>query len=119
MKGMLLGHLFSVLVGVPFSFFTETSITTTSVLSILALGVVQLGVPYIFLMLSSRDCPPLACSLLGALEPLLNPVWVALFDGETPGLFALFGGVVVIASITVWCVWQNNHPTETQKGATA
>lgn len=48
--------------------------------------------------------PPLACSLLGALEPLLNPVWVFIFDGEAPGMWALIGGVVVVATITAWCV---------------
>lgn len=110
MGGMLLGHLFTALAGIPFTFFTDTEVSLTPVLSILALGIVQLGVPYILLILSSENCPPLACSLLGAMEPLLNPVWVFLFDGEAPGLFALFGGVVVVASVTVWCVWQNKHP---------
>ena len=39
------------------------------------------------------------------LEPLLNPVWVLIFDGERPGVFALLGGVIVIAAVTAWCVW--------------
>ena len=50
-------------------------------------------------------CPPLACCLLGAVEPLLNPVWVFLFDGERPGLFALMGSVIVIVSVTLWCIF--------------
>ena len=69
------------------------------------LGVVQLGIPYVLLGRASGACPPLACSLLGAVEPLLNPVWVFIFDGEAPGLWALIGGVVVVATITVWCVY--------------
>ena len=36
----------------------------------------------------------LLCCLLGGLEPLLNPVWVMLFDGETPGILALIGGII-------------------------
>ena len=39
---------------------------------------------------------------VGEIEPLLNPVWVFLFNGEKPGLFALIGAVIVIVSITVW-----------------
>ena len=117
MGGMLLGHLFTAAVGVPVSLLTDTEVSAVSVLCILALGVVQLGIPYILLMLSSENCPPLACSLLGAVEPLLNPVWVAVFDGETPGPFALVGGVVVVASVTAWCIRQNKHPQPTTAAA--
>lgn len=110
MGGMLLGHLFTAAVGIPVTFFTPTPVSTSAILCILGLGVIQLGLPYILLTLSSKNCPPLACSLLGAIEPLLNPVWVFLFNGEAPGLYALIGGVIVIVSITLWCIWQNNHP---------
>ena len=48
-------------------------------------------------------------SLLGAVEPLLNPVWVMIFDGETPGPFALIGGFIVITAVTVWCVWDGRQ----------
>ena len=34
----------------------------------------------------------------------MNPVWVFIFDGEAPGAWALIGGLVVIVTITVWCV---------------
>ena len=67
-------------------------------------GLLQLGIPYILYGRASEYCPPLACSLLGAVEPLLNPLWVLIFDGEKPGLFALIGGVIVIVSVTVWCI---------------
>ncbi len=106
MGGMLLGHLFTALVGIPVMFFTDTPLNAVSLGSILTLGILQLGLPYILFALAVKHCPPLACSLLGAMEPLLNPLWVFLFDGEAPGFFALLGGVVVVASVTVWCVWK-------------
>lgn len=116
MGGMLLGHLFSAAVGIPVTFFVSTPLSTVSILCILALGIIQLGIPYILLVLSSKNCPPLACSLLGAVEPLLNPVWVFLFTGEAPGTLALIGSAVVITSVTLWCIWQNKHtsPEETE-----
>jgi len=120
MGGMLLGHIFTAAVGIPVTFFTPAPVSTTAILCILGLGVIQLGLPYILLTLSSKNCPPLACSLLGAIEPLLNPVWVFLFSGEAPGFFALVGGVIVIVSITLWCIWQNSHPlpgVKTEKAA--
>ena len=68
------------------------------------MGVFQLGIPYVLYGIASRDCPPLACSLIGMLEPLLNPVWVAIFIGEVPGPFALVGAVIIIATVSWWCV---------------
>ncbi|MCF0120698.1 MAG: EamA family transporter [Oscillospiraceae bacterium] len=109
-SGTLLGHAFTAAVGIPFMFFTENTVDTRSVLFIIILGVFQLGVPYILFVLSTRACPPLACSLLGAVEPLLNPVWVAIFDGEVPGIFALIGAIVVIVTVTAWCMWKDKHP---------
>ena len=104
MGGMLLGHLFTAAVGIPFSIATHAPVTASAVWCLLALGVLQLGVPYILYVLSTRHCPPLANCLLGAVEPLLNPVWVAIFDGVLPGIFALIGGVIVIGAVTLWSV---------------
>ena len=94
----------------PFSFTPRPEITPAAILFLLLLGVVQLGIPYVLLAKAAEYCPPLACCLLGAVEPLLNPVWVFLLDGEAPDSLALAGGVVVIAAITLWSVWKARHP---------
>ena len=107
MSGILFGHLLTAVIGVPMIFIFPTPVSSTAVISILALGVIQLGIPYILYGLAVKDCPPLACSLVGAIEPLLNPLWVFLFDGERPGKFALLGGAIVIAAVTGWCVWRD------------
>lgn len=99
-----LGQMFAFLAGVPFIIATRPAMTGLPVLYVLLLGVFQLGIAYTLYTRASAYCPPLACCLLGAVEPLLNPVWVAIFDGEKPGIFALIGGVIVIAAVTAWCV---------------
>ena len=109
MSGLLLGHLFTAVVGIPAAFLTETTMSPTAIGSILVLGIVQLGIPYVLYGIAVKDCPPLVCSLLSAIEPLLNPVWVFLFTREAPGVFALLGGAVVILTITVWCVWRDRR----------
>lgn len=101
-SGILNGQVLTFLAGLPFFIVTKPLITTTAVLALLTLGVFQLGLSYVLYVKASKYCPALACSLLGAIEPLLNPVWVFLFNGEKPGIFALIGAVVVIVSITVW-----------------
>lgn len=105
MTGIFLGQAFTALVGIPVSFFIPTRVDAVSVGCILLLGVVQLGVPYILYGIAVEHCPPLVCCLVSALEPLLNPVWVFLLDGERPGVFALMGGAIVIGTVTVWNLW--------------
>ena len=104
-SGILLGQFFTFLIGLPSVIISKPEFTPAATAAILALGVFQLGISYILYIKSSKYCPPLACCLLGAVEPLLNPVWVMIFDGETPGVLAFIGGIIVIASVTVWCIF--------------
>lgn len=106
-SAMLVGQAVAFIFGLPFIITTKPEFSALPVLYIIILGVLQLGIPYILYGRAAEHCPPLACSLFGALEPLLNPVWVLIFDGEKPGLFALIGGVIVIVSVTVWCIAGN------------
>jgi drug/metabolite transporter (DMT)-like permease len=116
MSGTILGQSLTAAVGIVFSLFSAPpEITGRAVLYIAILGVFQLGLPYMLFLLSARHCPPLACNLLGVMEPLLNPVWVFLFDGEAPGVYALVGAAVVIATITVWSVHQAKTPAPCRK----
>lgn len=107
MSSILLGHIFTAVIGIPIFFIIPNTVTPISIISILTLGIIQLGIPYTLYGIASKNCPPLMCSLLGAIEPLLNPVWVFLFAGEAPGIFALIGGIIVIITITVWCIWRD------------
>ena len=101
-SAILIGQCVAFLAGLPVVIATRPVINLTTLTCILILGVVQLGISYILYVKASQLCPPLACSLLSAAEPLLNPLWVMIFDGERPGTFALAGGIIVIVSITVW-----------------
>lgn len=105
MSGLFIANSLAFLAGIPFMIVTKPVVSPLPVLYIVILGVFQLGIAYILFAKAAEYCPPLACSLLGAVEPLLNPVWVYLFDGEAPGFFALIGGVIVIITITCWCVY--------------
>ena len=64
------------------------------------LGVIQIGIAYIFFIKGVRGgTRPLDASLIGFIEPLLNPVWVFIFIGERPSRWALLGGGIIIAAI--------------------
>ena len=103
LSAMLFGHIAAAAVGLPFALFFPPQITLQTVTVLFVLGVFQLGVPYILYSLAIRKCRPLYGSLLGMLEPLLNPVWVFLMIGELPGPVAATGGVIVLLSVGIWC----------------
>jgi len=106
-SGILLGHIFTSVIGIPFIFFSPTTVTSSMIAVIFAMGIFQLGIPYILYGLAVRKCSPLACSLISAVEPLLNPVWVFLYIGEVPSFFALIGGAIVISAVVAWSIWSS------------
>jgi drug/metabolite transporter (DMT)-like permease len=116
-SGIMLGHLFTAVVAIPFVFVSPTPVTPSIVAVVLALGIFQLGIPYILYGLAVRKCSPLACSLISAIEPLLNPFWVFLYNGEAPSYFALIGGAIVIGSVVAWSIWSSKIESRTGKDA--
>jgi drug/metabolite transporter (DMT)-like permease len=97
---IFLGHLLTALVGLPFLIGAETpDFSQTGIL--LALGVFQLGIPYILYGLAIRHVTALEAALIPVIEPVLNPIWVLLFLGEKPDMMALVGGVIVVTAVSV------------------
>ncbi|HEX9671571.1 MAG TPA: DMT family transporter [Thermoanaerobaculia bacterium] len=62
------------------------------------LGVVQVGLAYLFLTRALTRVPAFEASLLLLLEPVLNPVWAWLAHGERPGAWSLAGGALILAA---------------------
>lgn len=66
------------------------------------LGVFQLGLAYVFLTTGIRYAPPVPASLVAGIEPVLNPILVAVVVGETLTGLSIVGGVVVFVSVMVY-----------------
>lgn len=64
-----------------------------------ALGLGQIGLPYVLYALAVPRLTALEGSLVPTLEPILNPVWVAMGTGEKPGPMAMVGGGFVLAGV--------------------
>jgi drug/metabolite transporter, DME family len=77
----------------------DLALTARSAAILLFLGVFQLAGAYVLFVRGLRHVTATQASLLGMLEPIANPVWVFLFLGERPGIFALAGAAVVLAAI--------------------
>jgi len=66
------------------------------------LGIFQIGISYILFIKGVRGgTRPLDASIIGFIEPLLNPVWVFVFIGERPSSWALLGGAVIVATVAI------------------
>lgn len=63
------------------------------------MGVVQFALPYLLFTRGLREVESSEASLLALIEPVLNPIWVALFYGEDPSTATVIGGVVIIAGL--------------------
>jgi len=73
LSAAFLGHVISALVGLPFV-LQETDFGTTCVVSMLVLGVFQVGLAFIFLGEGLKTTPAVTASLVSGLEPVLNPL---------------------------------------------
>ena len=77
----------------------ETDFSAPVLLAVFLLGAVQVGLAYIFFTTGTKYTDPVTASIINALEPILNPVLVAVFYGEMLGRWSLVGAVIVLCGI--------------------
>ncbi|MEW6362490.1 MAG: DMT family transporter [Pyrinomonadaceae bacterium] len=83
------------------------ALTMKDFAAVLFLGVIQIGISYILFIKGVRGgTRPLDASLIGFLEPLLNPVWVFIFVGEEPSKWAIAGGAIIVSAIALHTIRQ-------------
>lgn len=91
-----------------FGFFDPAmSAAPTQWLAAVGLGICLAG-GYYFISCAMGKVSPITAVLLSNLEPVLNPIWVALFLpqlGEVPGGLALLGSAIVLITATVHAVF--------------
>ncbi len=101
LSSVLFGHMMTVLIGLPF-IMRETDFSAPVLLLVVALGIFQAGTGYTLLTVGLKHCEALPGSLVASIEPVLNPILVAIFYGEYVSAKALVGAVVVIATICLY-----------------
>lgn len=79
---------------------------TGSELGILAvMGVVQLGLPYFLFSKGLQSVSLQEASLIALIEPVLNPIWVALAVGEIPSSATLIGSAMIVVGLALRYLW--------------
>lgn len=66
---------------------------------LIALGMLQIGLPYVLYAIAVRRLRALESSLLATIEPVLAPVWVVLATGERPSPLAIAGGAMIVLAV--------------------
>ncbi|HEY0458590.1 MAG TPA: EamA family transporter [Pyrinomonadaceae bacterium] len=109
------GNLLIVLFMLPLVWSNPPAPRVNDMLAILYLGIFQIGIAYLLFTVGiARGVRSLDASIIGFVEPLLNPIWVFLFLGERPSVWAILGGVIIIAGVVFHTVKQNlNKPALT------
>lgn len=101
LSSIFLGQCISAVMGFPF-LLQETDFGFQAVLGILLLGIFQVGLAYILLSKGLKSTSAVTASLTSAIEPILNPILVAIFWREYITPTALIGAGIVIVSIIVY-----------------
>jgi drug/metabolite transporter (DMT)-like permease len=110
-NALFLGFLINSCIGLPFV-FSEVTADTSAWVAVVILGIVQVGLAYVFFSKGIKKTPALLGCLISAIEPILNPIWVLLAgilgllpELEIPGRYALMGGAVIILTVVGYNIW--------------
>jgi drug/metabolite transporter (DMT)-like permease len=77
-----------------------------SELALLAvMGAVQLGLPYFLFSKGLQTLTLQEASLIALIEPVVNPLWVAVIVGEIPSSATMSGGAMILFGLAVRYLW--------------
>jgi DME family drug/metabolite transporter len=112
------GNLLIVLFMIPLLIQNPPQPSGKDIAAILFLGVFQIGIAYIlFTKGIAEGVRSLDASIVGFVEPSLNPVWVFLFLGEQPSAWAIGGGIIIISAVIFHTLVQNRERLREKRDA--
>jgi len=81
------------------------AVTAAQTIILSVMGAVQLGAPYYLFSKGLRSVSLQEAALIALIEPVLNPLWVALIVGELPSAATVWGGAMILFGLGVRYVW--------------
>lgn len=106
------GTVLSSLIGIPF-ITGQQPLVGKALVSMVFLGIFQTGLAFLCLTIGLKTTPPVTASLVSGIEPVLNPILVAVFYGELMGPLSLLGAAVVICGVAGYNVLLARRKRET------
>jgi drug/metabolite transporter, DME family len=93
------------LVLLPWALSVNVSLDGVQWSVVAALGVFQMGVPYLLFARGIRSVKASEAALLTLIEAVLNPIWVWLLWSEVAPLSTWIGGSLILAGLIVRYTW--------------
>ena len=88
---------------------SQLTLTVNQLVILVVMGAVQLGLPYFLFSKGLQSVSLQEASLIALIEPVLNPIWVALTVSEIPSVATLSGGAMIILGLGVRYMWPLLH----------
>ncbi|BCS88657.1 membrane protein [Pseudodesulfovibrio sediminis] len=98
-ESVIMGHVITALCGLPFMFDAMPDFESWT--GLIYLGIFQQGISLALYTWAIKRLGALEAILIMMLEPIFNPLFVAIGYGELPGLWAVIGGLVVMGAVTL------------------
>ena len=102
LKIPILGHVICTLVGIPF--IITSGLPESGGIWLIPMGAIGAGLSFVLYTIVIKRLKAIEAIITQTVEPVFNPIWVFLVVGETPGPWALLGGVVVLSSVILHAV---------------
>jgi drug/metabolite transporter (DMT)-like permease len=100
LQSLMASHAVAAVIALTVAIFLPMPVLTSgAVASILALGVMQIGLAAVFFSYGIKRVPAITANMIALIEPVFNPVWVFLLLGEAPTGNTLLGGALIIGSV--------------------
>jgi len=96
---MICAHILCAVFSVPFFIIYPPEFTAGNILSVLFMGIFQIGAASALYAYGMRRVRAVQAMLTASIEPVLNPLWVLLITGEKPSFFVILGGLVIISAV--------------------
>jgi drug/metabolite transporter (DMT)-like permease len=94
----MLAHIITFAISIPFILSAGVP-SVTGMTGLVLLGVFQMGIPSVLYGRGVRGVSAISCALITMIEPVMNPVWVAVFIGELPSARAIAGGCIILGCV--------------------
>ncbi|MDZ4676340.1 MAG: EamA family transporter [Oligoflexia bacterium] len=104
-ESIFLGNILTFLITLPFMF--QAPLNATGWYLLIAMGIIQLALPYFLYAKAIIHVTALEAILVPVIEPVLNPIWVFLINGEEPSKAAFIGGTIVIGAVTANAIYKS------------
>lgn len=106
---LMMANIITFIICLPFAFFDSTvSFDAKNLTWLMILAVFQYGFANIFLSKGLERVDKIEASLILTIEPIFNPIPVAIICHETMGPLAIAGAIVVIACATMYVIFSED-----------